>query len=58
MLTPEADIFKSTQEIINNDLVYVSMVFGCAAMAAGAIWLLHKKYFASKGISLNSDTII
>jgi membrane protease YdiL (CAAX protease family) len=57
MLTPEADIFKSTQEIINNDLVYVSMVFGCAAMAIAAIWLLQKKYLLSKEIVSNSETI-
>jgi hypothetical protein len=58
MLTPEADVFKSTQEFIGNDLVYTTMVFSCAAIAVGAIWLLHKKYLAGKGISLNSDTII
>ncbi len=58
MLTPAADIYKSTAEQIDNPLWYWLMVVGCSLMAVGGTWFLHSYYFKDLKTEISTDTII
>ena len=56
--TKEEELFTSFSELVANPLFYWLLIVVGGLISATGIWLLHKKYFKEKAISLNLENEI